>query len=85
MKIEDITESFKDYQETADMLNLDMEIVLMYQSFYEHHKQIHGSYKDLIMQPEYEQKMNERNDYIFCRINTTIESKLEYEKNIKGN
>ena len=71
-----------EFQETIKYLGLEMEAIMMYQTFYYQHKQKHGSYKVYIANKdgEYIKKMQEREDWIGCMINETIESKLDYEK-----
>lgn len=75
----EITDELKDYQQTVNLLDLEMNIISMYQAFYEQHKQKHGTFRHL-KNPDYSQKMQERYNNIFCNINQTIEAKLQYHK-----
>lgn len=52
----------------------------MYQAFYEQYKNIHGSYKGLIQEPEYQQKIEERDKWILEQIYQVIKGKDGVEK-----
>lgn len=66
------------YQGSADDAGIDVNVIMMYQSFYTQHKEKYGSFKKYFGTPEYDSKMQERYEYIFDNINDTIESKLMY-------
>jgi len=67
-------------QEYANDLGVDAECLRMYQAFYEQHKTTHGSYKQYIRTDEYDQKMQERDNWIYDRMKETIDCKYQMNR-----
>ena len=80
MNIDNVNKAIREHQETADNLELKMESIGMYQAFYEQHRQINGSYKIYLNTLSYQDKMQERYNWIFCQMHEALESKMLYEK-----
>ena len=78
---QEISDEIKDSQQAIIYLDLEMNSIAMYQSFYQQHKLKHGTFRDL-KNPEYSLRMQERYNSIFCKINETIESKLQYQRSL---
>lgn len=80
MTITEINEVIKEHQETSDCLDVKASSILMYQAFYEQHKQSHGSNKIYLCKGEYIDKMQERYDWIFCQMYNVLESRILYDR-----
>ena len=81
MSIDNVTKRIHEAHLKAKKLGLhkDVNVINMYQAFYEQDKYIFGSYKD-IKQPEYSKLMQQRYDRIFEYIDQTLDSRALYKK-----
>ena len=75
----DISEIVKKYNKPCK--ELDLNVVGMYQSFYQQHKNIEGSYSQYIGTNEYNLKMRQRHNWVIEKIEETINAKQMYKNN----
>lgn len=69
---------FKELQQYATNLEVDVNVVQMYQALYHQHKVKHGSYKKHIQDGElYDKLMKERDEWIYNQIEEVIDCKYE--------
>lgn len=63
----------------AKIKGLDLNAVMMYQAFYEQHKQKYGSARHL-KGNDYYQAMQDRYEWAMCQMNDTLEGMILYQK-----
>ena len=74
-------EIMREFKELDTLLGFGFNPVSMYQTFYEQHKNKFGSNKYL--KENYQEKMEERYDWIVEQMNCVYESRLSYETKAK--
>ena len=78
MDFDKLKQEINHYQLLANDAGVKVNVIGMYQAFYTQHKEKYGSFKRYFGTTKYDEKMQERYDYIFDNINDTIESKLRF-------
>jgi hypothetical protein len=71
-----------DFQQTIEYLGLDVDVMRMYDAFYNQAKMRDGSLRE-VKGTAYYQKMIDRYDVVFCQMNETIEAKLKFKNENK--
>ena len=71
------------FAEVCDLL-LEVNVPMMYNAFYEQHKNKHGSYKKYLNNPKlYEEKMIERYNYCKQQVKQVITAKYKMKMGLK--
>ena len=71
----------KTKQHEAEQSGIDVNVLKMWECFYSHHKQKHGTYRHL--QDDYFEKMQERQVYCLKQIDEVIEGKKYYKASME--
>lgn len=75
----DLGKILAEFQIIINSKNLELDAILLYRKYYDRHKLEHGSYKIYLQKDsniKYEDKMQERYDWICCCINEKIEDMI---------
>lgn len=78
MKMKQLPEELRDLQYIIDQQTsmYTVSALELYRVFYDEHKAMNGTNKKYIGHTKYEDKMQERYDYVICSINQVIEDYL---------
>ena len=77
MEISDVVKALKDYQLIADELNVKVDVIGMYQAFYEQHRMVYGS---AVGKSDYDLAMDERYLWCFKQVADVIDCKAKYKE-----
>lgn len=76
--IDDRVDELVELQKRAESLNVDVDCGIMYRTFYDQHKEKHGSFVQFMKAPGvYDLKMRERHNWIYSQIAQTIDTKYQ--------